>query len=76
LQKLMAWKPDPRRDLRDAVCILRTWAALATLLRQTGRNEEAGSLEAQRADLRKDWNNRVPNAEFLLRQSSSQIALH
>jgi tetratricopeptide (TPR) repeat protein len=76
LQKLMAWKPDPRTDLRDAVCILRTWTALANLLRQAGRNEEAGSLEAQRADLRKHWNGRLPNAEFLLRQSSSQIALH
>lgn len=76
LQKLTAWKPNPQSDLRDAMCILRTWAALAKLLRRTGRSEEAGRLEAQRADLRKHWNGRFPNAEFLLRQSSSQIALH
>jgi serine/threonine protein kinase/tetratricopeptide (TPR) repeat protein len=76
LNKLMAWKPDPQRDLRDAVCILRTWTALANLLQRTGRNEEAGRLEAQRGDLRKHWNDKLPNAEFLLRQSSSQIALH
>ncbi len=74
LNKLTAWNPDPQKDLRDAVCILRTWTALANLLRRAGRNEEAGRLEAQRADLRKHWNGRLPNAEFLLRQSSSQIA--
>jgi tetratricopeptide (TPR) repeat protein/predicted Ser/Thr protein kinase len=76
LHKLMAWKLDPQRDLRDAVCILRTWTALANLLRRTGRNDEATRLEAQRSDLRKHWTGRLPNAEFLLRQSPSQIGLH
>ncbi len=74
LQKVLAWKPDTQGDLRDAVCISRTWTALANLYRRSGRNEEAGRLEAQRADLWKQWNAKLPNADALLRQSLSQIA--
>jgi tetratricopeptide (TPR) repeat protein len=73
LDKLMAWKPDPQNDLRDATCISRTWTALANLLRQAGRRDEAARLEAQRTDLWNQWNNKLPNAQFLLRQSLSQI---
>ena len=74
LGKLMAWKPDPQNDLRDAVCISRTWTALANLLRRTGRTEEAVRLEAQRTDLWNHWNEKLPNGQSLLRQSLSQIA--
>jgi len=76
LDKLMAWKPDLENDLRDATCISRTWTALATLLRRSGRTEEAGRLEAQRTDLWNHWNSKLANAQFLLRQSLSQIAPH
>jgi serine/threonine protein kinase len=76
LDKLMAWKPDLQNDLRDAICISRTWTALAILLRRSGRTEEAERLEAQRTDLWNHWNGKLPNAQFLLRQSLSQIAAH
>jgi len=74
LEKLNAWKPNPQNDLRDAICLSRTWTALATLLRRTGRSQEADRLEAQRADLWNHWTSKPPNAQFLLRQSLSQIA--
>ncbi len=74
LDKLMAWKPDVQNDLRDATCISRTWTALANMLRRTGRTEEAVRLEAQRTELWNHWNGKLPNAQFLLRQSLSQIA--
>jgi serine/threonine protein kinase len=74
LDKLMAWKPDPQNDLRDAICISRTWTALANLLRRSGRTEEADRLEAQRTGLWSQWSGRLPNAEFVLRQSLNQIA--
>lgn len=74
LDKLMAWKPDPQNDLRDATCISRTWTALARLHRRAGRTEEANRLEAQRTDLWNHWNAKLPNAQFLLRQSLSQIS--
>jgi serine/threonine-protein kinase len=74
LDKLMAGKPDLQNDLRDATCISRTWTALAVLLRRTGRAEEADRLKAQRTELWNHWNAKLPNAQFLLRQSLSQVA--
>ncbi|HUB01322.1 MAG TPA: serine/threonine-protein kinase [Terriglobales bacterium] len=74
LDKLMAWKPDLQNDLRDAICISRTWTALGNLQRRASHTEEAVRFEAQRADLWNHWNAKLPNAQFLLRQSVSQIA--
>jgi serine/threonine protein kinase len=74
LDRLMAWKPDPLNDLRDATCLSRTWTALANLRRRSGRKDEALQLEAQRTDLWNHWNGKLPNAQFLLRQSLSQIS--
>jgi tetratricopeptide (TPR) repeat protein len=72
--KLTAWKPDPQNDLRDATCLSRTWTALANLLRRTGRTEEADRLEVQRTELWNHWKDKLPNAQFLLRQSLSQVS--
>jgi serine/threonine-protein kinase len=74
LEKLRAWEPKPDGDLRDATCISRTWTALADLLRRAGRTEEAERLEAQRTELWSHWTSKLPNAQFLLRQSLSQVA--
>lgn len=74
LDKLMAWDPKVETDLRDATCISRTWTALANLLRRTGHITEADRLEGQRTDLWNHWNDKLPNGQFLLRQSLSQIA--
>lgn len=76
LDKLIAWKPDPQNDLRDATCLSRTWTALADLLRRSGRAKDADGLVAQRTDLWNQWNSKLPNAQFLLRQSLVQIAFH
>jgi hypothetical protein len=74
LDKLMAWNPDPQSDLRDATCLSRTWTSLADLFRRTGRKDKALQLEAQRAELWKHWQDKLPNAHFLLKQSLSQIS--
>jgi serine/threonine protein kinase len=74
LSKLMAWNPDLQNDLRDATCISRTWTALANLLRRTGRTEEADRLEVQRTELWDHWKDKLPNAQFLLRQCLSQVS--
>jgi tetratricopeptide (TPR) repeat protein len=74
LEKLRAWGPKPDEDLRDATCISRTWTALADLLRRVGRTGEAERLEAQRTELWNHWTGKLPNAQFLLRQSLSQVA--
>lgn len=76
LDRLLAWKPDLQNDLRDATCISRTWTALAALHRRAGTAAEADRLEAQRTELWKHWNGKLPNAQFLLRQSLTQVSLH
>jgi tetratricopeptide (TPR) repeat protein len=73
LDKITAWKPNVENDLRDATCISRTWTALAGLLRRARRIDEATRLEAQRTELWNHWNGKLSNAQFLLRQSLSQI---
>src|SRR5580698_9753065 len=73
LDKLMAWKADPQNDLRDATCISRTWTALADLLRRSGQKDKAQQFEAQREKLWNHWKEKLPNAQFLLSQSLSQI---
>jgi serine/threonine protein kinase len=72
LAKLMAWKPDVENDLRDATCIARTWTGLAILLRRTGRADDAAQLEKQRAELFSHWKTKLPNGDFLIRQSLRQ----
>ena len=74
LGKIMAWGPDVQNDLRDATCISRTWTALAGLLRRADHTEEAKRLETQRTELWNHWDEKLPNAPLLLRQSLSQIA--
>jgi len=69
--------PDP--TVKDYISPrnLESWSkgvALANLLRRTGPTEEADRLEVQRTEL---WNHRkdkLPNAQFLLRQSLSQVS--
>ena len=73
LKNMMAWNPDPQNDLRDAACLSRTWTALAGLLRQDRRNDEAQRFEAQRTELWNHWQGKLPNAHFLLSQSLTQI---
>jgi len=73
LEKLAAWGPKPDDDLRDATCISRTWTALANLLRRVGRTDDAAQLESQRTELWNRWTSKLPNAQFLLHQSLSQV---
>ncbi len=73
LAKLVAWKPDLDEDLRDATCIARTWTALAVLLRKAGHVNDATELEKQRAALFVHWKTKLPNGDFLIRQSQRQI---
>ncbi|MGC1967373.1 MAG: hypothetical protein WA673_12995, partial [Candidatus Acidiferrales bacterium] len=73
LAKLMAWKPDVENDLRDATCVARAWTGLAILLRRAGRVNDAVQLEKQRAELFSHWRTKLPNGEFLIRQSLRQV---
>jgi tetratricopeptide (TPR) repeat protein len=73
LDKLIAWHSDPQNDLRDAVCLSRTWVALADLYRLGGQKDHALQLDSKRVELWNHWQGRLPGAHFLLSQSLSQI---
>jgi serine/threonine protein kinase len=68
-KKLMAWNPNLDNDLRDAICMSRTWVALAELLRQVGRTDEAAELEARSKAGLKLWTQKLPNYPLVLRQT-------
>jgi serine/threonine protein kinase len=65
LAKIMSWNPKPETDLRDAVCLSRTWLAMASLLRRAGRADEAAHYEARSADLQQRWAPRISNPVVL-----------
>jgi tetratricopeptide (TPR) repeat protein len=68
LAGIMEFHPRPQTDLRDAAVIADTWFALGAVLRRSGRPNDASSLDQQRADLWRSWQQRTPNNSFVLRQ--------
>ncbi|HLX86138.1 MAG TPA: protein kinase [Terriglobales bacterium] len=67
--KLSAWNLDPDNDLRDAVCLSRTWLAQAELFRHGRRSDEAGELEARSQSLLRHWTEKLPGYPLALRQA-------
>jgi serine/threonine-protein kinase len=68
-EKLVAWNPNLDNDLRDAICMSRTWMALAELLRQEGRTDEAAELETRSKAGLKLWTQKLPKYSLVLRQA-------
>ncbi|MFZ3342817.1 MAG: serine/threonine-protein kinase [Terriglobales bacterium] len=68
-EKLIAWNPNLDNDLRDAICMSRTWIALAELLKQVGRTDEAADLEARSRAGLKLWTQKLPKYPLVLRQA-------
>ncbi len=68
-KKLEAWNLNLDNDLRDAICMSRTWVALAELLRQVGRTDEAAELEARSKAGLKLWTQKLPDYPVFLRQA-------
>ena len=72
LGKIMAYKPDPQNDLRDATKLSRTYASLANLERRIGRDPDAADLDTRRLQLWQQWNLKLPNNPFILRQLAAK----
>jgi len=68
-KKLVAWNLNLDKDLRDAICMSRTWTARAEILRRVGRADEAAELEARSKMSLKLWTQKLPNYPFVLRQA-------
>ena len=65
---LLASHPNPETDLRHANDMSRLWASLAALDAKLGNIDEQKMFEAKRADLWRQWNQRLPNNSFVRRQ--------
>ncbi|MGH9723234.1 MAG: hypothetical protein ACRD8O_23740 [Bryobacteraceae bacterium] len=68
LDKVMAAKPDIRNDLGHAHSLSRIYLASARLLLKTGARAEAERLNAQRTELWRAWNAKLPNNAYVQRQ--------
>lgn len=74
LARVKESNPDPQNDLRNAVYISNAYAALARVLRQDHRAEEAANWEAERRKLWEHWNSKLANNPFVQRQLASASA--
>jgi tRNA A-37 threonylcarbamoyl transferase component Bud32/tetratricopeptide (TPR) repeat protein len=68
LDHVLASQPKPETSLSDAVDLSNVYAALAVLERRSGRAEFASSLEAQRLQLWRNWDAKLPHNSFVRRQ--------
>ena len=71
LQKVMASKPAPDIDLRDANSISVIETALSALEKKAGHAEAAAVLDRSRRERWEHWNTTLPNNSFILRQLAS-----
>ena len=68
LQKIMASKPSPDTDLRDANSVSVIEAALSNLEKKAGRVDAASALDQSRGELWRHWDQKLPNNSFVRRQ--------
>ena len=68
LDGVMAAKPDPLSDLRDAPKMSRLYQTLAGLYRRTGNTAGAGDMASRRLELWHEWDGKLPNNPFVSRQ--------
>ena len=74
LQRLYAGGAKPETNLQDAVNLSGIWTSLAALYRRSGRQDRASMLETRRVDLWRQWERKLPNNPFVLRQLSEKGA--
>jgi serine/threonine protein kinase len=65
-KKLVAWNLNVDNDLRDAICMSRTWVALAGLYRQVGRTDDAAELDDRSKAALKHWTQKLPNSSIVV----------
>jgi serine/threonine protein kinase len=68
LDKVMASRPEPKDDLLHANNLTRIYRGLARLYRRIGCPDKASVLEADRLDLWRHWDSKLPNNAFIHRQ--------
>jgi tetratricopeptide (TPR) repeat protein len=68
LAKVMAAKPEPLTDLRDAPTVSHLYTAMAKLYHETAAVPKAQSMEARRLELWQHWDRQLPNNAFVRHQ--------
>jgi serine/threonine-protein kinase len=68
LQKVMASKPDPANDLRDATKLSGLYRSLAGLYRRVGDLTKADGMARRRLELWQNWDRNLPGNAFVRRQ--------
>jgi len=68
LEKIMAAKPNVLLDLRNAIRLSRVYQTLEQLYERTGKAAEVDKMRVQRWQLWNEWNGKLPNNSFVLRQ--------
>ncbi len=68
LDKIVASKPAPETDLRDANAISVIKRRLEELERKAGRNDDADALDRSRRELWERWDHKRPGNTFIQRQ--------
>jgi tetratricopeptide (TPR) repeat protein len=74
LDKVMAAKPEPLADLRDAPAMSRLYEGLARACRRTGDNTKAESAASRRLELWRHWDSKLPQNSFV--RSQMEAANH
>lgn len=68
LERVTASTPKPETNLETANNLSNIYAAMAALYHRAGRKDPATALEAQRLQLWQQWDRKLPNNPFVLRQ--------
>ncbi len=71
LDQVMASKPDPRGDLRDANKLSNLYRPLTSLYRVAGDPTKADAMEARSVELWQHWDGKLPNRAFIRNQLAS-----
>jgi tetratricopeptide (TPR) repeat protein len=74
LDKIMASKPDPENDLRQAAKLSRIYETLAGLRRQNRQLDQAAAVSMLRRNLWQHWDRKLPNNAYIRRQSLGAAA--
>jgi serine/threonine protein kinase/tetratricopeptide (TPR) repeat protein len=71
LARIMASEPDLQTDLPHAMALSHVYGTLAALHRRNGERARAEELSALRLELWRQWDRRLPDNGFVLRQLAS-----
>ena len=68
LSQVMASKPNPAGDLRDAAKLSAIYEAMAYVYRRAGDRDKAEDLDRRRLELWRHWDRELPHSAFVQRQ--------